>query len=448
MSLRLRLLLIIGLPFVVLWGAASTWMLVDLRTEFRGALDERLAASAHMVAGLLAQSPPAPPPAMSPVRAVPSIGAINGVACEIRLLRGPVLARTVNSPERLGLAAPGYRTRTIDGVRWRSFTLEENGLRVTTADRVERREQLLHGIAAAAAVPVLIALAGSLLALWFGVRTGLAPLESIRAALAARKPGALQALQHSKMPVELSPLVATVNDLLARVAGALERERRFTGDAAHELRTPMTAVKTHIQVARLSNELSGKALALEQAEEGVLRLQRTIEQLLMLARLDGPFPFDDADKGTPGSIARSALQQISPPLQSRVLIDDQSGAGLLAIPAVLAVTALRNLLDNALRHAPPATNVVLRFKSMEGDAWFWVEDDGPGMQPDEAARSVERFWRKGRGQGCGLGLSIVDAIVQRYGGELTMTNRPHGGLCARLRLPASRDPLGGTTRPA
>ena len=156
MSLRLRLLLIIGLPFLVLWVAASTWMLVDLRTEFRAALDERLAASAHMVAGLLAQSAVSQA-AMSPVRTVTSIGAMNGVACEIRLLRGGILARTANSPEQLGIAAAGYRTRTIDGERWRSFTLEENGVRVTTADRVDRREQLLRGVAAAAAIPVLIA---------------------------------------------------------------------------------------------------------------------------------------------------------------------------------------------------------------------------------------------------------------------------------------------------
>lgn len=436
MSLRLRLLLIIGLPFIVLWLAASTWMLVDLRAEFRAALDERLAASAHMVAGLLAQSRP-PEAAMSPVRTMASIGAMNGVACEIRLLRGSIVARTANSPEQLGVAAPGYRTRTIEGERWRSFTLEENGVRVTTADRVERREQLLRGVAAAAAIPVLIATAGSLLALWFGVRTGLAPLESIRAALAAREPDALHAVSDARVPVELSPLVAAINALLARVGGALERERRFTGDAAHELRTPLTAVKTHIQVARLSQDTDGKDLALKHAEEGVFRLQRTIEQLLMLSRLDGPFQFDDDDATSAAKVAQEALAQIAPASQCRVALAADCPDALLAVPATLAVTALRNLLDNALRYSPSATEVLMRFETSGESILFQVEDRGSGMSAEESARAVERFWRNGRGQGSGLGLSIVAAIAQRFGGELQLSARPGGGLIAQLRLPAT-----------
>ena len=436
MSLRLRLLLIIGLPFIVLWMAASTWMLVDLRTEFRAALDERLAASAHMVAGLLSQSP-APQPAMSPVRAVTSTGAMNGVACEIRLLRGSIVARTANSPGQLGIVAPGYRTRTIDGERWRSFTLEENGVRVTTADRVDRREQLLRGVVAAAAIPVLIATAGSLLALWFGVRSGLAPLESIRAALAAREPEALHAVPNERMPVELSPLVAAINSLLARVGGALARERRFTGDAAHELRTPLTAVKTHIQVARLSPDTDGKDLALARAEEGVLRLQRTIEQLLMLARLDGSFVFDDDEATSAATVAQAALAQIAPLSQCRVAAAAGCADGMLAMPAALAVTALRNLLDNAIRYSPPDTEVSMRFDTDGGSIVFRVEDRGSGMSAQETAHAAERFWRNGRGQGSGLGLSIVEAIAQRFGGNLALTARPGGGLVAQLRLPTT-----------
>lgn len=437
MSLRLRLLLIIGLPFVVLWIAASTWMLIDLRTEFRAALDERLAASAHMVAGLLAQLPPAPVADMSPVQPMPSIGAINGVACEVRQLRGNIVARTANSPERLGVALPGYRTRTIEGEHWRSFTLEQNGMRVTTADRVQRREQLLYGVARAASIPVLIALAGSLLALGLGVRTGLTPLERIRAALAAREPGALQPLAQSRVPIELGPLVTTINALLARVASALERERRFTGEAAHELRTPLTAVKTHIQVAQLCAGAEGAAEALAQAEAGVNRLQRTIEQLLMLARLDGPFPFEDQDRGCANDIGGSAIAQVAPASQSRIVVEQKGADGALAVPSGLAVTALRNLLDNALRHSPPDSQVFLRIEQNDEQVSFYVEDDGSGMSDEDLARSTERFWRKGRGHGCGLGLSIVDTIAQRYGGELTLSNRDGGGLSARLRLPAT-----------
>ncbi len=438
MSLRLRLLLIIGLPFIVLWLAASAWMLVDLRSEFRAALDERLAASAHMVAGLLAQSP-APQATMSPARTVTQLGAANGVACEIRQLRGGIVARTANSPEQLGVAAPGYRTRTIAGERWRSFTLEENGVRVTTADRLDRRQQLLQGVVAAAAIPVLIATAGSLLALWFGVRTGLAPLESIRAALAARKSDALHALPAAGVPAELAPLVGGINLLLARVEGALERERRFTGDAAHELRTPLTAVKTHIQVARLSQDAEGKELALQHAEEGVLRLQRSIEQLLMLARLDGPFVFAGDEGAGAASVARSALAQLAPGAQCRVAVAGACPQAVLALPAALAATALRNLLDNATRYSPPGSAVDLQCAADGGAVVFVVEDRGSGMSVEESARAAGRFWRKGGGQGSGLGLSIVEAIARRFGGALELSARPGGGLTARLRLPALAD---------
>lgn len=442
MSLRLRLLLIIGVSFTVFWTIASVWMLIHLRSEFRSALDERLAASARMVAGLVTQLPPASAAPMSPAQTVHKIGAADGVACEIRLLNGGLLARTGNSPDLLGLGTAGYRTRQIDGVRWRSYTLEQNGVRVTTADAVVRREQLLRGIVAATAVPVLIAMLACLLALWFGVRRGLAPLEGIRKALAARDPDALQPLPASGLPAELVPLAATVNALLGRIGRAIERERSFTGDAAHELRTPLTAVKTHIQVARLAGGGADTACALAQAEEAVLRLQSTIDQLLTLARLEAPFPFEGQELASAYDVAERALEQLAPGCRGRVQLvaDDRcegAGAARLALPCVLAVTAVRNILDNALRHAPAGTIVTLRIDADGAAASFSVEDRGPGMSEAERAHAAQRFWRKGRGQGSGLGLSIVDAIVRRYGGTLELLPRAGGGLVARVTLPAA-----------
>ena len=268
-----------------------------------------------------------------------------------------------------------------------------------------------------------------LLARWFGVRTGLAPLQSIRAALAAREPGAVHA--------ELVPHVAAINALLARIGGALERERHFTGDAAHELRTPPTAVKTHIQVARLSQDSDGKDLALERAEEGVLRLQRSIEQLLMLARLDGPFPFDDDEAASAAMVAQAALAQIAPLSQCRVVVAAGCVDSMLAMPAALAVNARRNMLDNAIRYSPPDTEVSMRLDNHGGSIVFWVEDRGSGMSGQETARAAERFWRNGRRHGSGLGLSIVEAVAKRFGGDLKLTTRPGGGLVAQLRLPAA-----------
>jgi two-component system, OmpR family, sensor histidine kinase QseC len=437
MTLRLRLLLTIGASLIVFWTVSSVWMLVDLRAEFRDTLDERLAASARMVAALVEDSPLLAAQAQARQN-IPYLAHNDGVACEIRLARGVVVGRTLNSPRQLGAAGPGYRTRTIDGTVWRSFTLDQNRVRITTADRVEQREQLLHDIAFATLVPFAIAMAASLAVLWFAIRRGLLPLEAIRTALAARAPDALQPLSERRLPRELLPLVATVNTLLERIRRAIERERRFTGDAAHELRTPLTAVKTHIQVARLAGSGPDAERSLDRAEQGVARLHASIDQLLLLSRLEGPFSFEDGAQLDARSIANEVVHQFPAQQSRRVIISDEGGGPAIPkAPSSLAMTALRNIVDNALRHGGEETPVTLHLLATPGTVTFIVEDQGTGMDAQDLARAAERFWRKGRGPGSGLGLSIVDAIVTRYDGSLKLLPRDRGGLAARVTFPAA-----------
>ena len=438
-TLRLRLLVTIGASFALFWTMSSVWTLVDLRNEFRDALDERLAASARMVAALVADSPHLVAQSGGAGSApIPYLVRTDGVACEIRLLRGGVVGRTENSPERLGLVKPGFRTRTIDGITWRSYTVEQNGVRITTADKAERRHQLFEHVALAAFLPFLIAMVATLVALWFAVRHSLQPLERIRRALEARAPDALQPLPDHRLPGELSPLVATVNALLARIESTIERERRFTGDAAHELRTPLTAVKTHLQVARLSGEGPETAVALQQAEQGVRRLQGIIDQLLTLARIEGAVSYDGDERLSAGAVARQALAQLPAPLAARVHLADEGGAALgLRVPASLAVTALRNILDNALRYSDPESPVALRIRACGAMAGFTVEDRGVGMSEAEIGKAGQRFWRRGGGQGSGLGLSIVQAIAGRYQGQWKLERRACGGMAVLLAFPAA-----------
>ncbi|MEX5744526.1 ATP-binding protein [Massilia sp. X63] len=437
-TLRLRLLVTIGASFALFWTLSSVWTLVDLRDEFRDALDERLAASARMVAALIADSPHlSVQPGSRGASPIPYLVRTDNVACEIRLLRGGIVGRTENSPERLGLVSPGYRTRVIDGVTWRSYTIEHNGMRITTADKAERRQQLFRNIAFATFVPFLVAMGATLIALWFAVRHGLRPLERIRVALEARAPGALHPLPEQGLPRELAPLVTTVNGLLARIEHTIERERRFTGDAAHELRTPLTAVKTHLQVARMSGDGPDTAVALQQAERGVGRLQGIINQLLMLARVEGSMSFDDDERLQAGAVAEQVVMQLPAQQVARVCVRDEGGATrALRIPASLAVTALRNILDNALRYGDAEAVVVLRIVQHGGMAGFTVEDQGSGMSDAEIGKAGQRFWRRGSGQGSGLGLSIVKAIVARYDGSWKLERREGGGLAAHLAFPA------------
>lgn len=437
-TLRLRLLVAIGASFAIFWTLSSIWTLIDLRSEFRRTLDERLAASAHMVAALIVDSPQlaAEPGRVNGSTAIPLLRS-DSVACEIRSLRGRIVGRTDNSPDRLGLVNPGYRTRTIDGVSWRSYTIEHNGMRITTADKVAGRQQLFQEIAVAAFVPFLIAMVASLVALWYAVRHALRPLERIRVALEQRDPSALQPLAVQGLPDEVVPLAATVNGLLARIERTIERERRFTGDAAHELRTPLTAVKTHIQVARLSDGGPEKAVALEHAEQAVQRLQRVIDQLLMLVRVEGSVSFEGDELLSAADVANQAVAQLPQGLAARVRLRDDGGAQLiLQMPASLAATALRNILDNALRYGEANAVVSLAIHQQGDMAGFTVKNRGACMTDAEIRKAGERFWRKGGGQGSGLGLSIVKAIVARYGGCWELGRRDGGGMSAHLALPA------------
>ncbi len=453
MSLRLRLIGIIGLSLVLLWSLVALWMFTGVQRELRLALDDRLAASAHMVAGLVARLPPQQLRS-DDAAAAPALDVVarDGVACEVSMMHGEVaiqtLARTAASP-RLDQAPPGYATRVVNGHEWRVFVLRQGALRVATADRIEVREGLLRGIVLAAAAPFAVAVTGGLLLLWFGVGGGLRPLENLRKALAARSPDAVEPLPALKLPLELQPLVETIRRLLARVQDAIARERRFTDDAAHELRTPLTAIKTHLQVLRLSckgqpmGDVTAQALA--NAEAGVLRLQRTADQLLLLARLGR----QETEASVQVDAVRAAKLAIADALAGnpmagtgpapRVALQSTPAAAtaVLSVPEPLLVSALRNLLDNALRHTAAAVSVGLQIRRVDQRVEFAVLDEGPGMTPAELLQAPQRFWRRSGGtSGSGLGLSIVDAIAQRYGGELRLERRNPRGLEATLSFPA------------
>jgi signal transduction histidine kinase len=332
-------------------------------------------------------------------------------------------------------AALGFFDREIKGEHWRSYTLETNSLRVTTADRLIERDTLLRNVMLAAVVPFVVALIGSLVVLWFGVGSGLLPLERLRQVLASRTPDALTPIQNVPMSRDLLPLVNTLNHLLARMNETFNRERRFTSDAAHELRTPLTAIKTHLQVARITHGKDTEE-AMDYAEEGVARLQHTLSQLLTLSQVEGAFSWDDGRVAEAHEVARLAMRDAAPDAPERIVLDNEGNGAELALPQALAVTALRNLLDNALRHSPEENSVRLAVRCAPETVSFSVFDRGPGLGDDELVLATQRFWRHGSGRGSGLGLPIVAAIAKRFGGSLELLQRPEGGLEAKLMLPS------------
>ncbi|MGB3290422.1 MAG: ATP-binding protein [Burkholderiaceae bacterium] len=444
MSLRLRLLLIIGMSLTLLWAAVAGWMFVDARQSLRDALDNRLAASARMVAGLVAQFPQ--PGDIATAGSQPlDVVARDGVACEVSLVRGEVVieavARTAGSPDLAG-APVGFGTHMYGNKRWRTYVLRQGNIQIATADSIDVRETLVKELILSAGLPFVVALFGSLVVLWIGITHGLAPVERIRLVLAGRRPGDDSPLPKVKAPVELHPLVDTIEQLHGRLQNAIVRERRFTDSAAHELRTPLTGIKTHIQVAKLASQRPGEDATLDaaliKADQGVQQLQNILQRLLELARLEGqPIGMEASDPIDAVYAAIQAVQPLYGNATSRVIVQGAADARQVRVAWPLLLAALTNLIDNAIRYAPANTPVAIHIETQSnGTLRISVLDEGPGLDAEGRTQAVNRFWRGDiKVPGNGLGLSIVDAIAHRHGGALELLERDGPGLEARLVLP-------------
>ncbi|MCK0767641.1 ATP-binding protein [Chromohalobacter canadensis] len=438
MSLKTRLLVILGVTLTVTWSLAAAWLWWGLNDEVERTLDRRLAQSANMVAGLMARLPEDSWAADETQRAS-IVAPLKGVACQVTSAQGQVLARThANMAAILDVGQPGYSYRQRQGEDWRVYTLIRDGVTITTADRVTERRSLMRDILALVVVPFAVALVISGGVLWWGTQHALRPLERWRAALSRRHHDDLSPVADTGLPRELRPLIVTLNELLARMRAAIHREQRFTDAAAHELRTPLTAVKTHLQVAR---RVEGDAIrqAVVHAEQGTQRLAATLDQLLALARIEGAGVQHETDGATVADIVRSAVHDTQEP--ARIVVPAKLPDARVGVSLELAATALRNVLDNSLKHGPAGLPVTLDvdLATHETNATAWVElrvhDQGPGV-PDEAlAHVTERFWRHSVTSGSGLGLAITAAIAERASGALQFQHPASGGFEVCMKLP-------------
>lgn len=427
MSLRRRLLWSLGSAFVLLWITVAGLMYLHLQRQVSQTLDQRLAASANMVAGLIARHPemlvPVP---RSPLFVTPES---EGVACQIRAASGEVLLQTRGLPELLaGNISPGYTSRRIGDQLWRLYTLDQNGIRVTTADRMAEREALTRGIILVMVVPFALALFGGLLTLWWGIRSGLRPLQALHDQLRQRTPENLEPVRVPQAPTELSPVIATLNRLLRRVARTVVWEQRFASHVAHEFRTPLTGVKTHLEVAR---RVTGerRQQALEQAAEGVVRLQKVTEQLLVLARPEQYGVAQDPAGCRLEECVQTLLAEL--PQADRVVLDNHCCGCRVAMPAELVTVAIRNLVDNALKYSDVTCQVVIERDPEQPEmVRILVRDGGCSGAGETPLQPLPPG-----PQSHGLGLAIVDMIVNQYRGTLKSADNPAGGMDWLLRLP-------------
>lgn len=440
MSLRLRAVLITGLSLILLWGTAATLMMRGVHSNLDRTLDGRLAMSARMVSGLLERAPLAPASATPDFSESVRLSGKDGIACDIRSLRGEILARTTHGPHSEFESLPaGLSTREVMGQKWRVYVLRTNGYQITTADRIDQRDTLINELLGAAGLPFLVALLGALAALWIGIGRGLAPLKALSQQLRARHADDTSPIWLSPAPSELHPVLDAMNGLLRRLARTLSSQRAFTDAAAHELRTPLTVIDTHLQVARISDG-DDVASSLASAEEGVKRLRRTLDQMMTLVRTEASTSEGD-ECASVMDVVNSVASQTAGDSRKRLEIQSKGIDAGSPIPRSMLEVALRNLVDNALRYSPQGSTVELRmdFDGTAGYCRLQVADRGPGLGTGQAKQIGQRFWRGDQGRrhsdGAGLGVSIVLAIVERFGGRLDMKAREEGGLIAELLVP-------------
>jgi two-component system, OmpR family, sensor kinase len=325
---------------------------------------------------------------------------------------------------------------------WRVFSL--HGVRhdhvIQVAQPMHVRQAMAAGVALRTLLPwlAMMPLLGGMI--WWLVGRGLQPLIDVAQAVSQRHPQALEPLPSTGLPREAQPLIAALNGLLQRLAAALATQRAFIADAAHALRTPLTAVHLQTQIVARTSGDEARQQAIAALQQGVQRVTHLVHQLLTLARLD----------------PEAAQQPFTPvalnPLLHTVIADHASLAAEKAIDLGLArddpacitgdVANLRilfgNLLENAIRYTPAGGTIDVQITSAPDVIHVEVADTGPGIPPEDRTRVFDRFYRREGSSvpGSGLGLAIVHTIATRHHAQITLGERDSGsGLVVRLTFP-------------
>lgn len=331
------------------------------------------------------------------------------------------------------------------GYRWRVFTLYDaaDGVVIRTGERYDSRHDITHAVWLEHSLPLLIGLPLLALLVGWAVRRGLRPLESLTQALSTREPGSREPMVLHDAPLELQPVLTALNGQFVRMEDALERERRFSADVAHELRTPLASAMINLESAMTTTDPVEANALLANAQHGVAALARRIEQLLALARLESGAASGQRASVDLVAVAMDVIEELAPVIaESGVELSVARHAPQVIIQGYEAAIAalLRNLLENALRHVPAGGQVQLSIEQDEQEAVVNVVDDGPGIPAERRASVFARFHREAgsRGDGYGLGLSIVHRAAQLHGATIELLDSPYGrGLRVRVAIPLS-----------
>ncbi|WP_298211800.1 ATP-binding protein [Acidovorax sp.] len=346
------------------------------------------------------------------------------------------------------IAVLGFTNVQARGGTYRVFSMQTRSQVIQVAQNMAVRRDMARSLALRTLAPLAFMAPLLVLAVWWGVSRSLAPVERVRRQLAQRQADDLSPVSDAQLPDEVQPLVSELNLLFERVQRAFDAQQHFVADAAHELRSPLAALRLQLQGLQRAGDSAARAAAIDRLSAGIDRATRLVEQLLTLAR-------QEASVGSPTArmepvdlqaVARLALADAAPAAQTRSMDLGLLESDPVSVPgnAEALRMLVRNLLDNAIKYTPPGGQVDLQIrrtdeaggKGAQG-ALLTVEDSGPGIAEAHRARVMQRFVRETAdgATGSGLGLAIVQTIAQAHGATVVLgTSHRLGGLRVEVRF--------------
>jgi signal transduction histidine kinase len=428
MSFRLRSVITLVVTGLLVWGGWATMNFIEAGNDASKTYDPELKITAEEIIRLLPRTAANQGPAGN-FRLSEQTPRRNGDELNFQIWSRDrqLITRTGSTPsEPLNPAfIDGYSTQTVQGIKWRSYTLSDadGEIQVQVGTNLEQRKFAAAMEAQATFVHLallLIPVAGGLLLM--GWLNGL-PLQRLQRAIERRELDDMQHIPSTGLPLEALPLVNAFNALLDRAALARQAQRRFVADAAHELRTPMAALRVQAQVALRTNDPAQRDEALRDLIEGIDRNTRVAEQLLEMARVDGR----ELQAATPttlidlSEIVQHAVEQ------TRTIAARREVRIHCTVPKVQVLSEqallnalIRNLLDNAVRYTQPSTSVNVQGMVTTESIELWIDDQGPGLSESEIAQALQPFVRleSSNESGTGLGLPIVARACELLGHQL------------------------------
>ena len=346
-------------------------------------------------------------------------------------------------------AVLGFSDAQVEGRRFRVYSLQTPLQTVQIAQDMDAREARARAIALRATLPMALMAPLLMLAVGWIITRSLAPVERMRRDVAQRADDDLSPLPEQGLPLEVRPLVRELNLLFHRVGSAFEAQKNFVADAAHELRSPLTALKLQAEgLRRAGNDAASREAAIARLQSGIERAIHLVGQLLLLARQEsgesssaattGPVPLEQ--------VVAQCVASALPQAQARGIdlgVAQADSASVHGDAAALRIL-LDNLVSNAIKYAPANGQVDVSLHANDGAPVLCVEDSGPGIPEAERERAFDRFYRlaesNGSAEGSGLGLAIVRTIARQHGAQVQLDSSPRlGGLRATVRFLAGKD---------